>query len=467
MKLKIFNLFIVASIIVMSACSKSEKLLDVDLSKYNYDNFEKLPIDDYIYTNLTKPYNVEVVYRFDRSHSDIAKNISPPKLDRVQPAVDMILKGFIKPYEKLGGERMIKLYTPKQFVLFGSHAFNDNGSLTLGTADGGRRVVLYDINNISNTNGMDIKRRLRTIHHEFTHILNQLIAIPPSFQTITADHVDNWLAAENTDAEAKRLGFISRYARSSYDEDFAEMVAHLLVEGQVWFDNYVAEIPESVYRDKILLKESVIREYFSAYLKINFAALQEEIHRILREEYNATFPEDRTQELHFRLMNNKINTIRYTANADYLTAYGNPAAIKLIVENVQKELRRTQAAGVVDYLEFRFTNSENLVLRIGYRNSASTAVRTSDYFFKMQINPLSAEIHFTKSTVNGLHFTGNGAVTMSGFENHILPYLTNRVFIASWLPSAIPPSSPLYRSYGGFYVKGTAANYIYGPVVLK
>ncbi|SKB73558.1 substrate import-associated zinc metallohydrolase lipoprotein [Sphingobacterium nematocida] len=467
MKLKLFTIVILTVILGISGCRKSDENLDVDLSKYNYDNFEKLPVDDYIYTNLTKPYNIEVVYRFDRSHTDIAKNISPPNIDRVQPAVDMILTGFIKPYEKLGGARMIKVYTPKQFVLFGSHAYNDNGSVTLGTADGGRRVVLYDINNISKTNGVDIKRRLRTIHHEFTHILNQMVAIPPSFRTITADHVDNWLAAENTDAEAKRLGFVSRYARSSFGEDFAEMVAHLLIEGQVWFDNYVAEIPDAMYRERIRLKETVIREYFSSFFQIDFTELQIEMQRVLKEEYNTTPPSDRTQELHFRLMNNKINTIRYTANASYLTQYGDPAAIKAILANVQTSLRTTQANGIVDYFEFRFTDAENLIFRIGYRNSSTTAALTSDYYFKMVINPVTGEVSFVKSTVNGAHFAGNGSVTMSGFETYVLPYLTNRIFIASWLPASIPATSPLYRTYGGFYVKGTPANYIYGPVVLK
>src|SRR5690606_342875 len=132
---------------------------------------------------MTTHINIEVVYSFDRSNKNIEKNISTPKIDSVKPAVDMVLKGFLLPYEKLGGPTMIKTYTPKQFVLFGSHAYNDNGSVTLGTADGGRRVILYDINNLDEENGNDIKRKLRTIHHEFAHILNQMVAIPPSFRT--------------------------------------------------------------------------------------------------------------------------------------------------------------------------------------------------------------------------------------------------------------------------------------------
>lgn len=472
MILRLINISLIITLILNSSCSKSDENLDVDLSKYNYDNFEKLPIDNYIYNTLTKPYNVEVVYRFDRSHTDISKNISPPDINRVQPAVDMILKGFLKPYEKLGGDKMIKQYTPKQFVLFGSHAYNDNGSVTLGTADGGRRVVLYDVNNISETNGADIQRRLRTIHHEFTHILNQMVAIPPSFRTITADHVDNWLAAENTDAEAKRLGFVSRYSRSSFGEDFAEMVAHLLIEGQTWFDNYVAEIPEARYRDRIRLKESVIKEYFKSYFGIDFVELQEEMYRILTDEYNVIFPEDKTKQLHFSLLQNKVSTIRYTVGDNYLTTHGDPAIIKTVLQNAQVELRAAAAVtanGLIDHIEFRFTNQEEMVLRIGFRTAAGGTIYNCDYFFKMSINPSNGDVNFIK-TVNasGAHNSGtNAQYTDPGFEKYILPYLTARTFVASWLPTSIPPTSPLYRTFGGFYVKGATTNYIYGPIVLK
>lgn len=472
MILRLLNIAFIFTLLMNSSCSKSDENLDVDLSKYNYDNYEKLPIDNYIYNTLTKPYNVEVLYRFDRSHTDISKNISPPNIDKVQPTVDMILKGFIKPYEKLGGERMIKMYTPKQFVLFGSHAYNDNGSVTLGTADGGRRVVLYDVNNISESNGSDIQRRLRTIHHEFTHILNQMVAIPPSFRTITADHVDNWLAAENTDAEAKRLGFVSRYSRSSFGEDFAEMVAHLLIEGQVWFDNYVTEIPEAQYRDRIRLKEAVVKEYFKSYFGIDFVELQDEMKRILVEDYAVSFPTDRTQQLHFNLLQNKISTIRYTVGAAYLTTHGDPADIKTILSNVQTELRAAApvtANGLINYVEFRFTNQEELTLRIGFTTEADGTIFTCDYFFKMTINPLNGDVNFVKAVNSaGAHNSGtNSQYTNPGFEKYLLPYLTARTFVASWLPASIPSTSPLYRTFGGFHVKGASTNYIYGPIVLK
>ncbi len=95
--------------------------------------------------------------------------------------------------KRLAAPTFIKTFTPKQFVLYGSPAYNSNGSITLGTADGGRRVVLYELNDLNFTDPAQVSRKMRTIHHEFTHILNQMIAIQPEFQLVTkADYYADW-----------------------------------------------------------------------------------------------------------------------------------------------------------------------------------------------------------------------------------------------------------------------------------
>lgn len=475
MKINIFKIAVLATLLGLSACSKNNDNLDIDLSEYNYDDFHRSEVDDYIYNTLTKPYNIEVVYRFDRSHTDISKNISPPKIDRIKPAVDMVLKGFLLPYEKLGGSAMIKTYTPKQFVLFGSHAYNDNGSVTLGTADGGRRVVLYDINNLDEENGNDIKRKLRTIHHEFTHILNQMVAIPPSFRTVTADHVDNWLAAENTDAEAKRLGFVSRYARSNYGEDFAEMVAHLLVEGQVWFDNYVSTIEDPVYKGRIRQKEAIVREYYKSYFNIDFGLLQEEIHRILTEDYNATFPEDMSSTLPVWISSNKVNTITFTPDADHYTTYGISTGFNTMWTNFYNAVATQTPTGERRYmknLELQFTSASTMTIGVGYSSSASdpSIGFYANYDFNFEVDLSTSEIKFSKKLPEGTSGShNNGALSRFKpfFEQYMLPYFTNRVFVLDWLPTGITSDNPQYKTFGGFYEKGNPSNYFYGPIVLK
>src|SRR5690606_34686094 len=141
-----------------------------------------------------------------------------------------------------------------------------------GTADGGRRVVLNVINRFDKANRTAMKRMMRTIHHEFTHIINQMVLIPADYQEISrGGYLANW--TNEGDTEAQELGFVSRYARMNEMEDFAEMVAHLLVEGQIWFDNWVASSP-TVGAERLRLKEQAVRDYFLLNFEIDFAELQ-------------------------------------------------------------------------------------------------------------------------------------------------------------------------------------------------
>ena len=210
--MKNYILYILLFTVILGACKKSDGPLDVDLTKYNADNYIPDPvIDKWLTDSLNIPFNIQTVYRFERNLTDVSRNISPVELDRVLPTMRAVRNIFLKPYEKVAGITFIKKLTPKQFVLYGSPSYNDNGSIVLGTADGGRRVVLYELNGINLNSGESVRRVMRTIHHEFTHIINQNVAIPPSFETISkADYTTDWTGSANTAELAKELGFISR-----------------------------------------------------------------------------------------------------------------------------------------------------------------------------------------------------------------------------------------------------------------
>lgn len=470
-------IFVLSVFLSIFSCRKSDENLEVDLSKYNPDITASGDLDRWISKEFTDPYNIEVVYRFNRDLGNTTRDIAPIDLSKVTPIMTAVLDVYLRPYEKIAGKHFIRRYTPKQFVLFGSVSYNTNGSVTLGTADGGRRVVLYDANNFNENDGNGVKRDMRTIHHEFTHILNQTVKIPEDYEQITkSDYVADWTNSVYTEAEAKALGFVSRYSRSSYTEDFAEVTAHLLAEGQIWFDNYIATAPSPLAGQKLRKKEEIVIRYFKEYFDIDFRALQAEVQKVLKEKYAATDPADLSQTLAAALNGNKISTINYTPTAAHYTTYGNSAAFNTIFNNMVTAAKANLVSGlgtgwanaVIPYVEFRFTDAENMVLRIAFKQtSTATTTYFSDYYFKMSVNTGTGITTFTKSMVGGVHYNGNGAYTLAGFEQYILPYLTNREFVASWLPSTIPSTSPLYRSLGGFYVQGASTNYVYGPIVLK
>ena len=461
------------SLLVLASCHKSDENLDVDLSKYNPDTTASSDLDKWILSSFTDPYNIEVVYRFNRDLGETRRDIAPVALKHVTPIMDAVLNVYLKPYEKIAGKTFIRQYTPKQFVLFGSVSYNTNGSVTLGTADGGRRIVLYDVNNFDPDDPSGVKRPMRTIHHEFGHILNQTIAIPPDFQLISkADYVTDWTNAAYSDTEAKALGFVTRYSRSSYSEDFVEMIAHLLVEGQVWFDNYVATTNLQAAQ-KLRKKEEIVIRYYKEYFNIDFAELQAEVQSSLKTLYQATDPVDLSQSLAAYLNDDKVSYIRYDRSQAHYGEYGNSAEFAALYNDMLTAARIDMiemlgwSTGVIPYIEFRFTDPQNMVFRIALQQNPTATTYFADYYFNMAVNTETGAVQFTKSTVNGAHYNTNGDIFVTAFDQYILPYLTNRNFVASWLPNTILPTDPLYRQFGGFYVQGAANNYVYGPIVLK
>ena len=128
-------------------------------------------------------------------------------------------------------------------VFIGSSIFNDDGTVTLGTADAGARVTLTEVNDINVNNQQWVFRQLGTIYHEFAHIVHQRYNLPPNWEKISPQGYTSAGSWYNlSDEEALARGFVSPYGTSSYNEDFAEFVAFLLFQPdfyEVYYDDEV------------------------------------------------------------------------------------------------------------------------------------------------------------------------------------------------------------------------------------
>lgn len=271
MKKKLIGAFVFAMVFAtMTGCKKKE-VLDANLVGLGGDTWATTAIDTWISDNYTKPYNIEVKYKWDGSELDMSKTLVPVQENKVIPVMDAIKKTWIAPYASLAGEDFIKKLSQKQFVLVGSPQYNPNNTITLGEAEGGRKITLFVINDFVKTNKTEVKRMLHTIHHEFGHILNQNIAVTSNYQRITPDGYDpTWF--NYTDAQARALGFITAYARSNKDDDFVEMLATMLVEGKTGFDAIVNGAGTG--KAALLAKQAVVTAYMKDAFGIDVNVLQ-------------------------------------------------------------------------------------------------------------------------------------------------------------------------------------------------
>ena len=275
---------------ITSGCEPEEKLDSVDtISGLGGDTWAKGPIDNWIFDNLTTPYNISVKYKWDQSEIQLNKTVVPVKEEQVIPVMDAIKKAWIDVYEAEAGSLFVKRYTPKFFILEGSGSYNPDGTTTLGTAEGGRKVVLYQLNYFRTkemagyvpSDSTVIKEVFHTIHHEFGHILHQNIMYPLDYKRITVGlYTTNW---NNVSDENARLdGFITPYSISGPDEDFVEMVSMMLTEGKEGFDRMLNNISgvspngttAAAAISRLRQKETMVVDYFRTVWNIDFYSLQ-------------------------------------------------------------------------------------------------------------------------------------------------------------------------------------------------
>ncbi|RDC54956.1 hypothetical protein DU508_19295 [Pedobacter chinensis] len=454
MKRNLYKICFVLFLLSLATSCKKEDPLNVDFSKYNVDDpVANTELDAWLKATFLDEYNIDVVYRYNRFLHGDDKDVAAVKVDKVQPQMQTVLEGFILPYRTVAGATFIKKTVPKQFVLFGSGAYNTDNSYTLGTASGGRNITLYDLNNFDLTNGTTISRKLRTIHHEFTHILNQLVPMPVDFQLITKSTYNaTWTTV--SDATARSMGYVTPYSTSQPGEDFAETTAHLLVEGQAWFDAW-ANGSTTEGKAALKAKEASVVNYFTVNLGINFRALQQEVQKIVRNNYKYSttlFPYWVGQNL-YKTMTVNLEDVLYTnypVSNDFATAYDTYKAAILAYSSTQKYH--------LDYIQFRFESTTALTVRAAFSNA--TTQYFGDYTFTYTINPTTGVVTFTKATQGTGTTYNNAAIFATSFTNTIQAYLTGRTFIANWMPANINADN--FNSTAGFSVSGTPTNYFYG-----
>jgi substrate import-associated zinc metallohydrolase lipoprotein len=276
------------------SCRKEDNLSDVgNIPGLGGDQWVQGPIDKWIYDSLTVPYNIAVKYKWDQSEIDLDKTLVPPKEEKVIPLLSAIKKVWINTYVAEAGILFFENISPKFFDLVGSPAFL-NGAIKLGEAEGGRKVVLYNVNNFSIKGMPDytladtalVKEVFHTIQHEYAHILDQNIKVPVAFsQSSASAYTSDWLNV--TPQDALNEGFISQYAISSAVEDWAETVSIMLVEGKAWFDNLVNSInytgttangtTADVAKARLRDKEAAVVSYFKQAWNIDFYSLQSRV----------------------------------------------------------------------------------------------------------------------------------------------------------------------------------------------
>lgn len=415
---------------------------DLDESKLNFAQND-LPaptvLDDWLFENFTAPYNIEVKYRWDASEVDVNKVLVPPIPGKVQSIMSVVKDAWITPYVEEAGGTFLKTFCPKQFVLIGSPNFNPGGTITLGTAEGGRKIVLFVVNDFDDANRSKIKEQMHTVHHEFAHILHQNIVYPNEFKQITPGaYTADWSNIPISTAQSR--GFITSYAMSAPDEDFVEMVATMLTEGQRGFDRIVCAIPSADAQALIRQKQQIVVNYFLDVYKIDFYALQQRT----QDAIDQYAPKTLLADLGFNSGQN-FNTIHVNPDAlpplptGFQTLYDNAkAAVDAITEYDVK----------LEYLDLTFDGNNHLYLQFIISNPDGDLF-SGLFLYNMSIDANNV-VTFTYEDQNG-----NADIIASAVQP-MLDYFQNNTFKFDWIPA---DTGGCVFDFGGIYPQTLSSDY--------
>ena len=278
MKIKSISLLLLlAGLIAFSSCDNE------DLNTTSVFDSAVIPnkneFDVWLDKNYREVYNIDFKYRYSDKEADLNYNVVPAVYDKSVALAILVKHIWLEAYSEAVSPEFMKTYVPRIIQLTGSYKWNNNGSQVLGTAEGGLKIMLYGVNEldidnprINTTNpyeSHDVKPIdmnywfFHTMHHEFCHILTQKKDYDPMFRTISASsyHATDWINLE--DKKVAKEGFVTSYAASEYNEDFAEIYATYITntpEGWQLILNQAGENGSAILNQKLELMKTYFKD---------------------------------------------------------------------------------------------------------------------------------------------------------------------------------------------------------------
>lgn len=299
--MKYIKLLSALAAISLAFVSCDEDNPDFDKSIFNENVPVRTEFDNWLLRNFTMPYNIEVNYLYNDKLTDHYYNVTPATIENSKALAILIKHVWLEAYVEAVGEDFIRNNTFRVFQFIGSPEYNSQGSIVLGTAEGGVQVTLFRVNELD-INDIYIEQDdpyrdhyakpldlnywfFHTMHHEFCHILTQTKNYPTDFQTISAGHYTSggWINVKDEDAAED--GFVTGYASGEYNEDFAETYANYVTRSEKGWNALLNQAGEEGAAT-ILAKLDIVRTYFMDSWGIDLDALRE---IVLRRSNEAGF----------------------------------------------------------------------------------------------------------------------------------------------------------------------------------
>lgn len=276
------GLALAASATALTGCNDADDP-DTSYSVITTGNTTLNDFDKWLRANFNEPYNIDFKYRYEDIEGDFNYYLVPARYEDAITMAHLVKYLCVETYNEVAGLDFTRRYFPKMFFTVGEWEYKNNGSFILGTAEGGRKIFLAGLNYLPKyLNDIEILNEFyfHTVHHEFTHILNQTYPMPTDFKTITYDtYVADMCFQSPYDVGYLTRGYVTAYAQTSDTEDFAEVMSVYITRDEDYWAKEIIAKAGSTGAAYINQKLEIVRNYLHDAFNIDIDVLRDVIQR--------------------------------------------------------------------------------------------------------------------------------------------------------------------------------------------
>lgn len=280
MELKKYIIALLAPVALFSFVSCEDDDVDTSDSIFKVETAQATQnaFDVWILENFTNPYNIRLIYRLEDMETDLEHTAAPAGFENSQILAKIVKHAWLEAYDEVAGIEFTRAYVPKVLHFIGSPLYEDNGTMILGTAEGGLKVTLNMVNWLQIDRDFLNTYYFHTMHHEFTHILNQTKNYDTDFERISEGQYVSGDWYKTTDTEARKLGFIRNYAMSQPGEDYADMLSMYIIHTP---EEWAAFMTEAGATGSAIIEQKLvmIKAYMATEWNVDLDELRDVVNR--------------------------------------------------------------------------------------------------------------------------------------------------------------------------------------------
>lgn len=304
--------------LLLVGCVQEAPLADQSVVDLSIIQRNKTELDTWITETFTRPYGIEVQYRWDKHVAQSSSYTYPPESEHVKSVLTTIKSLWIDLYTmpEIGGKNFFLGKNPVKIYMYGGKNVTGNGVRLLCNSEATtHEMFLYDVNDFDPKDEDKVFALMRSVHHQFAKRLmeqfpydrNKFLSISRSRYLESTRLIAEIFKGETQGRDllglssyANKRGFFTFHSFLSAEDDFAEIISAKLTHShkEVLKALKEAETPHydvdpevqkqydeearQAYKE-LTEKHTFVKEYFVREVKISLDYLQQVSTKKLKE----------------------------------------------------------------------------------------------------------------------------------------------------------------------------------------